>query len=647
MAKPEPGAGQPAEHERGQRRRRQARPPRRARGSAAPRARGAEAWPCGGRRTLAPDGHLRARRRPAADDRRYELEGLAAGLERVRAPHDDLPPARRRRGGPRRGRRPTTPTTSASSRSAARCSRSPARGRSTRSRGISTTLDLFPAGDAGFDAYRNYRRWAFESAALDLALRQAGTLAGRPRSAASRAGDVRRLAPDRRAADAAPVDAAAGRLPGAALQARRDAGLGRRADRRLRRHRRGRLDRLQGRLQGHRRSTRRPTRSCTGASRRRSRTPGSRIPTSTCRRRARRSRPYRGPDHLGRADPLGAGHPRPPRAPAHGQPQAFALRRVRALFEAYDFCARARHGRLRRRAVRARRRPRADPVPRREELAVRWAASGRASRRRPSGRRRGARRARARPRPSGAAAGAPAGGRRRSRRGSARASAWRPSRSAARAPRIAWAAARKRVSASSSSSERASSRCIAASAHFCSILDLSLLGSHGVLEVYDRRRKPVGSGSGRAGSAGGRARDRDRRSPPGAMSFGASAWNSAARYWIWPRPTPSSNWPPPYAPMPRSLAEVVGLEQRRTAPKRDGLRLTVRGSTGSASGCPATEWIGASQVIRSSYGAQRLARLRDVEVGVLEPGVGERLGDAPVELRVGRRCRPACPCRRP
>ena len=35
-------------------------------------------------------------------------------------------------------------------------------------------LDLFPAGAPNFDVYRRYRRWAIESAALDLALRQAG-----------------------------------------------------------------------------------------------------------------------------------------------------------------------------------------------------------------------------------------------------------------------------------------------------------------------------------------------------------------------------------------------------------------------------------------------------------------------------------------
>ncbi|WP_336135573.1 hypothetical protein [Natronomonas amylolytica] len=38
--------------------------------------------------------------------------------------------------------------------------------------------DLFPAGDPGQSTFRNYRRWAFESAALDLALKQAETTLG-------------------------------------------------------------------------------------------------------------------------------------------------------------------------------------------------------------------------------------------------------------------------------------------------------------------------------------------------------------------------------------------------------------------------------------------------------------------------------------
>ena len=36
-------------------------------------------------------------------------------------------------------------------------------------------LDLFPGGAPEHEGFRHYRRWAFESAALDLALRQAGT----------------------------------------------------------------------------------------------------------------------------------------------------------------------------------------------------------------------------------------------------------------------------------------------------------------------------------------------------------------------------------------------------------------------------------------------------------------------------------------
>jgi hypothetical protein len=40
------------------------------------------------------------------------------------------------------------------------------------------SLDLFPTGPPGVPVRRNYRRWAFESAALDLALRQAGTSLG-------------------------------------------------------------------------------------------------------------------------------------------------------------------------------------------------------------------------------------------------------------------------------------------------------------------------------------------------------------------------------------------------------------------------------------------------------------------------------------
>ena len=88
------------------------------------------------------------------------------------------------------------------------------------------TLDLFPGFTPQQDVYRRYRRWGFESAALDLALRQADTslheLLGRTPEpitfvVSSRMGDPPTIAP---------VDAPPGRLPGHALQARRHARTG-------------------------------------------------------------------------------------------------------------------------------------------------------------------------------------------------------------------------------------------------------------------------------------------------------------------------------------------------------------------------------------------------------------------------------------
>src|SRR5437588_3348263 len=59
------------------------------------------------------------------------------------------------------------------------------------------------------------------------------------------------------------------------------------------------------------------------------------------------------------------------------------------------------------------------------------------------------------------------------------------------------------------------------------------------------QRKPAGAATGCSGLEGRPAGVSGRLNPVGATSLGASAWNSEARYWIWPRPTPSSNWPPP------------------------------------------------------------------------------------------------------
>ena len=78
---------------------------------------------------------------------------------------------------------------------------------------------------------------------------------------------------------------------------------------------------------------------------------------------ARGAAAVRGPHHLGRADPLGRRHPRDAGAAAHGQPQAVALRVRAGAVRGLRLLRRTRDGRLRRRAVRARRRPRPDPVP--------------------------------------------------------------------------------------------------------------------------------------------------------------------------------------------------------------------------------------------------------------------------------------------
>ena len=154
-------------------------------------------------------------------------------------------------------------------------------GRSTRSRDHARAGSTCSAArEPAMPAFRDYRRWAFESAAADLALRQAGPLARRARSAASREPiTLRRLAAARRAAERRARRAARRGLPGTALQARLLARLGRRASRRARRDRRGRVDRLQGRLQGHVGRRRRPTRRSTAAAPRGSPRPGWRTPT--------------------------------------------------------------------------------------------------------------------------------------------------------------------------------------------------------------------------------------------------------------------------------------------------------------------------------------------------------------------------------
>ena len=190
-------------------------------------------------------------------------------------------------------------------------------------------LDLFAREPEHGDVSRLYRRWTFQSAALDLALRQAGTslheALGRQRPAA----DVRRLAGARRPGLARAAALAAGRLPDAALQARRQELVDARADRRAGRHRRGRLGRFQGPVSRH--GGRRGARpGALSAGRRgvparlvRGPRPRHRGHRRGARRRAR-------PDHLGRPDPLDRGHRVAAVRAADGQHQAEPGRRTGA-----------------------------------------------------------------------------------------------------------------------------------------------------------------------------------------------------------------------------------------------------------------------------------------------------------------------------
>jgi hypothetical protein len=221
-------------------------------------------------------------------------------------------------------------------------------------------LDLFPAGAPDMPAYRLYRRWAVESAGLDLALRQAGRSLGdvlgrehRPVNfvVSLRLGNPPSFEPVRQRLEVYPwlrfkldgtpdwpgelieqlVETGAivsidfkGAYKGTAVDVDTDPGFYR-PDRR-------------------------------GAARRLARGPGPDRPRG--RRRARA--PPR-PHHLGRADPLGGRH-RGARLPAQDrQREAVALRLGRGAVRRLRLLRRARDRDLRRRPVRARRGPRADP----------------------------------------------------------------------------------------------------------------------------------------------------------------------------------------------------------------------------------------------------------------------------------------------
>ena len=216
--------------------------------------------------TLAARAHLRRPRRPATGDRGLRAATAGAAAARLRTSQHGDPHLGRRRGRARRGRhlRRRRPHRPPGRRPDAR----PHRLRRPWASSASWWQRRTPSRPSRSATSRAlYRRWAFESAALDLALRQAGkglAEVARPRAAA---GQLRRLdAPRLPRASASSIDAAAAQarpLPRPALQARPDQRLDRRADRRAGRDRRRRLARPQGLLQGHAWSTSRPTPSST------------------------------------------------------------------------------------------------------------------------------------------------------------------------------------------------------------------------------------------------------------------------------------------------------------------------------------------------------------------------------------------------
>ena len=132
-------------------------------------------------------------------------------------------------------------------------------------------------------------------------------------------------------------------------------------DRRARATRRCRLGRLQGALPRDDRRRRRPTPTSTAASSRRSRRPGSRIPTLDGRDDARPRAASR-PGHLGRDHPLGRRHRGAPLAAEDREREAVALRLDRAALRGLRLLRGERDRRVRRRPVRARPRARAHPA---------------------------------------------------------------------------------------------------------------------------------------------------------------------------------------------------------------------------------------------------------------------------------------------
>ena len=170
--------------------------------------------------------HLRAGRRPAGDDRVLRPRGPRRRTCRATSSasrRSSTCAATARRASARTSS--TTPSTTRSPRRRARRCRSPATGRCARSPSTSRRSTSSPRSPQR-DVSRLYRTWAYESAALDLALRQAGqplhaVLGREPRPltfvVSLRLGEPPTLEP---------ITQPPGALPDAALQARPDARRG-------------------------------------------------------------------------------------------------------------------------------------------------------------------------------------------------------------------------------------------------------------------------------------------------------------------------------------------------------------------------------------------------------------------------------------
>ena len=220
----------------------------------------------------------------------------------------------------------------------------------------SPTQPLFETRRPSAHVYVDYRRWAFESAALDLALRQAGMSLGEAVGREPRPAHVRRLDAARRAAvaRARPRAGSSSTRTSASSSTRRASG--RTSSSRSSRRARARSTRSTSRATtAGRSSTSRPTRRSTAASPRRCPEAWLEDPALD-RRDDARPRAASRPRHLGRDHPLGRGHRGAALAAEDREREAVAVRLDRAPVRRVRLLRGARDRRVRRRPVGARRR---------------------------------------------------------------------------------------------------------------------------------------------------------------------------------------------------------------------------------------------------------------------------------------------------